>query len=599
MPASNPLESLNTLPGVQIKLDGNPISPSFTIVQVETWKELNKIARARIQLLGGDANLSTFMESEDAAFAPGVAVEISMGYAQELTTVFKGVLTRHRIAIRSGYTQQSMRSTLILDCADKAVQMTMDRVTELFEKKKDSEVLEAVIARFGLTKSVEGTDFEHPALIQYDCSSWDFLLRRARACGLVVLNSDNTLTLETPAVSERGGVAVVYGQSILSFEGEVDATTQQAKVVAKGWDPFKEEALSQQAEEPSGLDQPGDLSGLTLAGVAAPDSLNVQAGAPLSAVELKSLADATLRESRMRRVRGKVLFPGVADITLGSVLTLSGLGSRFNGDVYVAAVRHLLDDGYFSTEVGFGLPKDTLCESIEPRNWWAEKLHGLHIGTVKQIESDPDSAYRILVVIPHLDENKTGIWARLSQFYTTSAAGSFFIPEVDSEVVVGFLNEDPRFPVILGGLYNAKHAPYQAIEKENSKKAILSKEKITIEFDDKDKVLTLKTPGGHSLVFSDKEKSITVKDSQGNTIQTGDSGISLSSAKDISIKGGQKVSIEASTGIEISASGGDVKIKGLNVSGEAQIKFSGKGNAQAELTASGQVTVKGALVMIN
>jgi hypothetical protein len=35
------------------------------------------------------------------------------------------------------------------------------------------------------------------------------------------------------------------------------------------------------------------------------------------------------------------------------------------------------------------------------------------------------------------------------------------------------------------------------------------------------------------------------------------------------------------------------------VQNEAQIKFSGKGTAQAELNASGQVTVKGAVVMIN
>jgi hypothetical protein len=42
-----------------------------------------------------------------------------------------------------------------------------------------------------------------------------------------------------------------------------------------------------------------------------------------------------------------------------------------------------------------------------------------------------------------------------------------------------------------------------------------------------------------------------------------------------------------------------VTMQGLNVSAEAQIKFSGKGTAQAELNGSGQVTVQGGIVMIN
>jgi hypothetical protein len=57
--------------------------------------------------------------------------------------------------------------------------------------------------------------------------------------------------------------------------------------------------------------------------------------------------------------------------------------------------------------------------------------------------------------------------------------------------------------------------------------------------------------------------------------------------------------LDGATGIELKSSGGDINQKGLNVNAEAQIKFSGKGTAQAELNASGQVAIKGAVVMIN
>ena len=43
----------------------------------------------------------------------------------------------------------------------------------------------------------------------------------------------------------------------------------------------------------------------------------------------------------------------------------------------------------------------------------------------------------------------------------------------------------------------------------------------------------------------------------------------------------------------------DVKIDGLNVNCEAKVGLVAKGAASAELSASGQTTVKGAMVMIN
>ena len=43
----------------------------------------------------------------------------------------------------------------------------------------------------------------------------------------------------------------------------------------------------------------------------------------------------------------------------------------------------------------------------------------------------------------------------------------------------------------------------------------------------------------------------------------------------------------------------DVEINGLNIKASAKMGISLKGNATAELSASGQTTVKGGLVMIN
>ncbi|MCG7757853.1 MAG: hypothetical protein LZF63_14500, partial [Nitrosomonas sp.] len=83
-----------------------------------------------------------------------------------------------------------------------------------------------------------------------------------------------------------------------------------------------------------------------------------------------------------------------------------------------------------------------------------------------------------------------------------------------------------------------------------------------------------------------------------NKIELNSSGITIDSPKDIKISAKGKVTIDAVSNIELTAQA-DIKNQGLNINHQANIGFSAKGNATAELSASGQTTVKGAIVMIN
>ena len=72
----------------------------------------------------------------------------------------------------------------------------------------------------------------------------------------------------------------------------------------------------------------------------------------------------------------------------------------------------------------------------------------------------------------------------------------------------------------------------------------------------------------------------------------------LDSPKDISISAKGKITLDAVGQISISSKA-DVKTAGMNINNTAQVGFVAKGSASAELSASGQTTVKGAVVMIN
>jgi uncharacterized protein involved in type VI secretion and phage assembly len=226
-------------------------------------------------------------------------------------------------------------------------------------------------------------------------------------------------------------------------------------------------------------------------------------------------------------------------------------------------------------------------------------VSGLHIGIVKKLDGDPLSHYRIKVMIPSIKSTGEGVWAMLSQFYATNNAGSFFVPEVNSEVIVGFLNDDPRYPVILGCLYDSKNKPNETLTKENSIKSILSKEKITISFDDKDKVLTLNTPGKNKIVFSDKDKGITIEDQNGNKIETSEDGITITSKKKITFDSKDEIEIKAAKAITIKSTGDNITLDGKGVEAKAKSNFKVTASSGAEIKASGTVTIKGSVVNVN
>ena len=121
---------------------------------------------------------------------------------------------------------------------------------------------------------------------------------------------------------------------------------------------------------------------------------------------------------------------------------------------------------------------------------------------------------------------------------------------------------------------------------------------MAIEFDEEKKIITLHTPGKNSIEISDDGKSIKLADQNKNEIVMDDSGILLSSAKDIKLQAKGNISLDATAKVGVTAKS-DVAIEGANVNASAKIGFTAKGNATAELSASGQTTVKGAMVMIN
>jgi type VI secretion system secreted protein VgrG len=213
--------------------------------------------------------------------------------------------------------------------------------------------------------------------------------------------------------------------------------------------------------------------------------------------------------------------------------------------------------------------------------------------------NDPDKQGRVRVNFFWQDSNMMSPWLRVVNTYSGADAGFYFVPETGDEVLVGFEGGNAEKPYIIGSMYHGKNKPKASWpEKDNSFKGIITKSKLLIEFDDKKKITTIATPGGNKAVLSDDGKSILLQDQNQNKIEMTSGGIVMESVKNIKITSKSKITIEGTAGVDIS-SPADAKLSGMNIDLDANVSLKAKGNVTAELSATGQTTVKGAMVMIN
>ncbi|MDZ7589262.1 MAG: type VI secretion system tip protein VgrG [Rubrivivax sp.] len=595
MPASPVLNSEGVVK-VHVTAAGADVPPTVQFISLTIHRAVNSVPWARLVVLDGDITDGSFDVADSARFAPGAEIGISLGYGADETSVFKGVVMQLGLRITG---DNDVR--LIIDCRDKAAKMTIGRHSTNHVDKTDSAVMQTLIGNHGLTADVEATPETHGGLVQHYCSDWDFMLTRAEANGQLVVVSDGKVSVKAPDTSSEPALEVTYGVDLIEFHGDIDARTQLTAVKASSWDP-KTQALIEATGAAPSLGLQGDLAGSTLAQVASPAEFLLCTTARQTQAVLKSWADAQRLKAELARVRGRMKFQGSALAQPGSTLQVARVGGRFNGKVFVSAVHHEVADGNWTTEVEFGLAPDWFIERpdvVAPAtSGLLPGVHGLQIGVVKKLDADPDGERRIQVAVQALDGANASVWARLAGFHASNTFGAFFVPEIGDEVILAYLNNDPCNPVVLGSVYSSKRPAAYELTAENHTKAIVTRCKSKIEFDEDKKIITVTTPAKNQLVFSDDGKSILMKDQNDNKVELNPGGITLDSPKDIKITAKGTITLDAVGKISITSKA-DVAAEGLNVACTAQVGFTGKGSATAELSAAGQTTVKGAMVMIN
>lgn len=588
MTAPSPDQLATSPPAFAITVDGSPLDTSYQVLSIEVWTGVNKLPRARLVISDGSAADETFPISESSALIPGVALAISIGYGSSLTGIFTGVISRQGLEVTV-----EGPSRLVVEATDKAMAMALARQNAIFANVTDSAVIEKLIGNAGLSAKVTGTSTQHEAIVQYYASAWDLMILRAQANGMVVTVADATVTVAPPDTGASPVLTLTYGQSILDFRADMDAASQYSAgaIQSFAWDPATQ-ALATSGSASASVTTPGNISSSTLAEVFAVSPYWQQTGGEMQAAELTDWSSAELLKSQLAKIRGQVRFQGSALVTPGCMVTLAGLGARFNGNGFVSGVHHRLAEGLWKTTVDIGLSPAWFAATAPNipapgASGQLPPINNLQTGIVKQIDQDPDGEFRVLVTLPLLQAADGAVWARFGSFYASNGIGSNFYPEIGDELVLSFLNGDPRYPVVLGSLYSkANPPPYPPASggdgAPNNVKSFMSKSKIHIDFVEDSPELLIATPK-QSVSLNDKSTAITITDANGNTVTMNDSGITLKSASDITLTASGSIKMSAGADVTISASA----------------SLTASASASAKLSADGQVQITGATVALN
>jgi len=165
---------------------------------------------------------------------------------------------------------------------------------------------------------------------------------------------------------------------------------------------------------------------------------------------------------------------------------------------------------------------------------------------------DPDNQGRVKIKLPAMPDSDNGsyeAWARVATLMAGNNRGSWFIPDVNDEVLAAFLFGDPAQPYVIGALWNGKDSPPETMDGagNNYKKVLCSRNGVKVTLDDQDgqEKFIVETPGGQKITLQDGPGSIEIADSNGNSLKFESNGLTLDASTKVTINASQ-VSVSAS-----------------------------------------------------
>ncbi|MCW3092352.1 MAG: hypothetical protein JWP81_3421 [Ferruginibacter sp.] len=612
----------------QIKVEGTDGDIIFFNLSINQYLADVNSFRFTWRQQEGEATLTNHVSFYQKNLSKLVTIKIQDGFT------FKGII----YAINCS--NQDMLG-VSYEIIGKGLFVKLDQVPECnsFYKKKLTQIFNTVNNTKGTTLKLSPKNKgELFYTVQYNQTGFEFLKMMAARHGEWLYYTGEELVMDSP-----GKETVSLKQEEDVFDVEITAKMVKAPLNYAGFDQFKGEVI--QSNKSAGVKSNGLIAAGLKAGENAfgtSQTITHAINAPTSALlkdfsalqENASLASVVVVSARSANSKVKLA---------GKIKLVDEKGGSAGEYIITEIHHHCSSDNHYENQF-IAIPAET---EVPPyTNPQLITLCKPQPALVVNNE-DKDGLDRIKVHFPWQQAADTSPWISVLTPHAGKGKGIRFLPEVDEEVIVGFIDNNAERPYVLGAIHTDKNKSGND-QTGNNLKIIGSRTGRRIEIDDKEGILLLKDfdgkGKGNSLKLSNSDKETIIKISSGRddnhftSLQLIEGiGIGMNLHQDggkivtsIFLKeDGKKILITTEGDIEMKADGNismsaanisinasqelkmEGKLKGVEMKGQkiaveatTELKAKGlqttvEGTVTAELKSGAMTTVKGALVAIN
>ncbi len=487
--------SVNTLPTLTLTANGRTL-------------DLIALKQVRVQ-----QTLSLPTQCELVFFQADSADQLTIGTSLRLTVdtfsppLFVGEVTAVEWHYRAdGELELRVRGYDVLH------QLRKRQPVRAFVETQAADLARELVADLGIEIATTTAAPLHELLIQHGHNDFDLLQQTLATHGIYFTLRDDTLHLLTlTGLTDR--VELALGESLHEASVELNSDRAVQSVAVSGWDPLWMEMFE-------GVVSEAQSGRRVTAQVDGRDAVVFGEMESADSDQSTAIAQAIIDQ----RTAAAIVLNGVAEgdpaLRPGTIVAVAGLDNAISGDYPLCDVLHTIDAqrGYLTT-----------ISSQPPQLPTPPRAASALIGVVTQV-ADPQGLGRVRVSYPSLNGVESG-WMQVMSPAAGVNKGLVALPDIDDNVLVLCLNQNPTRGIVLGGIYGP-FAPYA----DGVDGGAITR-------------YSLRTPNGQLVQLDDSARQIRIENSEGSYVEMEP----------------DKVRIHATTDLEIAAPGHAIVIKGDSI----------------------------------
>lgn len=282
-------------------------------------------------------------------FSVGNKVEIKMGYADKLETVFSGLIT----SVKFEFPPENSPK-VVVEGMDITFKMMKGVKSRSWTEKKQSEVASAIAKEYVSKTKVDDTTVVYDLIEQSRTTDYQFLSWLAQENDYEFFTVGNTVYFRKPHKDKTPVVTLELGKSLRNLSIEIDIVDQTAEVVARGYDEKKKEEIEGKSTTVNKLGSGSKTGPDILKEICGSDTKDYIYLNVTSKEDAKGKATALLNERAMKLITGSGETLGLPEIRAGKYIKLTGVGSKLSQVYYIKSATHTISDSGYLTAFTIG-----------------------------------------------------------------------------------------------------------------------------------------------------------------------------------------------------------------------------------------------------